>query len=70
MERPYFAMRRALVWQLPQSSGMLGGFKAQGRTADSALELIRDAEALRRLGHSPDLVVGEPVLGLDLDAEV
>ena len=34
----------------PQSSAMLGGFKAQGRTADTALELIRDAEAIEATG--------------------
>ena len=27
----------------PQSSGQMGGFKAQGRTADTAMELIKDA---------------------------
>ncbi len=34
----------------PQSSGMLGGFKVQGRTADSALELIGDAETIEEAG--------------------
>ncbi len=34
----------------PQSSAMLGGFKAQGRRADSALDLIRDAEAIEEAG--------------------
>jgi 3-methyl-2-oxobutanoate hydroxymethyltransferase len=31
----------------PQSSGQLGGFKAQGRTAETALELIEDARAIQ-----------------------
>jgi len=34
----------------PQSSGQLGGFKAQGRTCESALELIKDAEAIQETG--------------------
>jgi 3-methyl-2-oxobutanoate hydroxymethyltransferase len=34
----------------PQSSGQLGGFKAQGRTAESAIELIKDAEAIEEAG--------------------
>jgi 3-methyl-2-oxobutanoate hydroxymethyltransferase len=34
----------------PQSSGQLGGFKAQGRTAESAIELIRDARAIQEEG--------------------
>ena len=34
----------------PQSSGQLGGFKAQGLTADSAKELIADAEAVQEAG--------------------
>jgi 3-methyl-2-oxobutanoate hydroxymethyltransferase len=34
----------------PQSATMLGGFKAQGRTADRALQLLRDATALERAG--------------------
>ena len=34
----------------PQSSGQLGGFKAQGRTADSARELILDAKAIEEAG--------------------
>ena len=34
----------------PQSATMLGGFKAQGRTADRALQLLRDAIALERAG--------------------
>ena len=34
----------------PQSSGQLGGFKAQGRTIDSARELIKDAIAVEEAG--------------------
>jgi len=34
----------------PQSSGQLGGFKAQGRTAKSAIELILDAKAIEEAG--------------------
>jgi len=34
----------------PQSSGQLGGFKAQGRDPDSARELIRDALAVQEAG--------------------
>ncbi len=34
----------------PQSSGQLGGFKAQGRTVDSARELIKDAIAVEEVG--------------------
>lgn len=34
----------------PQSSGQLGGFKAQGLTADSAMEMIADAEAVEAAG--------------------
>jgi 3-methyl-2-oxobutanoate hydroxymethyltransferase len=34
----------------PQSATKLGGFKAQGRTADAALQLYRDALALQDAG--------------------
>jgi 3-methyl-2-oxobutanoate hydroxymethyltransferase len=34
----------------PQSAGMLGGFRAQGRTAEKALRLLEDARALERAG--------------------
>jgi len=34
----------------PQSSGVLGGFKAQGRTVKSARELISDAIAIQEAG--------------------
>jgi 3-methyl-2-oxobutanoate hydroxymethyltransferase len=34
----------------PQSSGQFGGFKAQGRSADSAYELIMDAQMIEEAG--------------------
>ena len=34
----------------PQSSGQLGGFKAQGRTAETASDLIEDARAVQKAG--------------------
>jgi 3-methyl-2-oxobutanoate hydroxymethyltransferase len=34
----------------PQSATMLGGFKAQGRTADKAIRLVADARALEAAG--------------------
>jgi len=34
----------------PQSSGQLGGFKAQGREAESARKLIKDALAIQEAG--------------------
>ena len=34
----------------PQSSGQLGGFKAQGRTAETAMELMKDALAIEKAG--------------------
>lgn len=34
----------------PQSSGQLGGFKAQGRTAESAWDLVLDAKAVEEAG--------------------
>ncbi|WP_373498479.1 3-methyl-2-oxobutanoate hydroxymethyltransferase [Desulfococcus sp.] len=44
----------------PQSSGQLGGFKAQGRTADTAMELIRDARAIQAAGAFALLVEAVP----------
>jgi len=44
----------------PQSSGQLGGFKAQGRTADTALELINDASAIQEAGAFALLVEAVP----------
>ena len=44
----------------PQSSGQLGGFKAQGRTADTAMELILDARAIQAAGAFALLVEAVP----------
>ena len=44
----------------PQSSGQLGGFKAQGRTADTALELIEDAKGIQKAGAFSLLVEAVP----------
>ncbi len=44
----------------PQSSGQLGGFKAQGRTADAAIELIEDALAVQEAGAFSILVEAVP----------
>lgn len=44
----------------PQSSGQLGGFKAQGRTADSAMELVEDALAVQEAGAFSILVEAVP----------
>ena len=44
----------------PQSSSQLGGFKAQGRTADTALELIEDAHAIEDAGAFALLVEAVP----------
>lgn len=44
----------------PQSSGQLGGFKAQGRTADTAMALIEDARAIEAAGAFALLVEAVP----------
>jgi 3-methyl-2-oxobutanoate hydroxymethyltransferase len=44
----------------PQSSGQLGGFKAQGRTAESAYELILDARAIQEAGAAYLLLEAVP----------
>jgi 3-methyl-2-oxobutanoate hydroxymethyltransferase len=44
----------------PQSSGQLGGFKAQGRTVVTALELIEDAKAIEKAGAFSLLVEAVP----------
>ena len=44
----------------PQSSGQLGGFKAQGRTVDSARVLIEDALAVQAAGAYSMLVEAVP----------
>lgn len=54
----------------PQSSGQLGGFKAQGRTAKTAQELIDDAQAIQDAGAFALLVEAVPpeVCGIIRDA--
>jgi len=44
----------------PQSSSALGGFKAQGRTAESARAVIEDAKAVYEAGAFSVLVEGVP----------
>ncbi len=44
----------------PQSSGQLGGFKAQARTAETALELIEDGRAIQESGAFSLLVEAVP----------
>lgn len=44
----------------PQSSGQLGGFKAQGRTVDSARDLIKDAIAIQEAGARALLLEAVP----------
>ncbi|MGA6927003.1 MAG: 3-methyl-2-oxobutanoate hydroxymethyltransferase [Desulfosarcina sp.] len=44
----------------PQSSGQQGGFKAQGRTAEAARDVIEDAEAIEAAGAFALLVEAVP----------
>lgn len=44
----------------PQSSGQLGGFKAQGRTIESARDLIKDAIAIQEAGAQALLLEAVP----------
>ncbi|MGD9569857.1 MAG: 3-methyl-2-oxobutanoate hydroxymethyltransferase [Sedimentibacter sp.] len=44
----------------PQSSGQLGGFKAQGRTIESARELIKDAMQVEQAGAKALLLEAVP----------
>jgi 3-methyl-2-oxobutanoate hydroxymethyltransferase len=44
----------------PQSSGQIGGFKAQGRTAEAAKELIDDALAIEAAGAFSLVLDGVP----------
>ncbi len=44
----------------PQSSGALGGFKAQGRTAESAVAVIEDARAVHQAGAFSILIEAVP----------
>jgi 3-methyl-2-oxobutanoate hydroxymethyltransferase len=44
----------------PQSSGQIGGFKAQGRTSESAYELIQDARCIQEAGTTLLLLEAVP----------
>ena len=44
----------------PQSSNVLGGFKAQGRTAETALDVIEDARAVYEAGAFSILIEAVP----------
>lgn len=44
----------------PQSMSMLGGFKSQGRSAEAALRIVKDADALYEAGISMLLLEGVP----------
>jgi len=44
----------------PQSSGQLGGFKAQGRTMETAIDLVEDAKAIEEAGAFALLVEAVP----------
>ncbi len=44
----------------PQSAGQFGGWRAQGRTADTAVSVLRDALALQEAGAFSILVEGVP----------
>ena len=46
----------------PQFAGQLGGYKAQGRTADNALKLVEQAKDLELAGASMILVEGVPAV--------
>jgi len=44
----------------PQSSAQLGGFRAQGRTAENALEIVEDAIAIEKAGAFAILLEAVP----------
>lgn len=46
----------------PQFAGQLGGYKAQGRTADAAIKLIEQAKRLEEAGACSILVEGVPAV--------
>jgi len=46
----------------PQFAGQLGGYKAQGKTADAALKLIEQAKRLEEAGACSILVEGVPAV--------
>lgn len=50
----------------PQTATALGGFKAQGKTAEKAAELIRDAKALERAGCFAIVIEAVPAAVADL----
>jgi 3-methyl-2-oxobutanoate hydroxymethyltransferase len=46
----------------PQFAGQLGGYKAQGKTADTAMKLIDQAKVLEEAGAAMILVEGVPAI--------
>ena len=46
----------------PQFAGMLGGYKAQGRTAQAAFKLVEQAKAIEEAGAWSILVEGVPAI--------
>ena len=46
----------------PQFAGQLGGYKAQGRTADAAVKLLKQAKELEEAGAAMILVEGVPAI--------
>lgn len=44
----------------PQSVGLLGGFKAQGNTAETAIALLEDAKAVEKAGAFALILEGTP----------
>ncbi len=44
----------------PQSAGQLGGFRAQGRDAETAVDVIKDAEAIEEAGAFSILIEAVP----------
>ena len=44
----------------PQSAGLLGGFKAQGSTAEAALALLEDGKAIEQAGVFSTILEGTP----------
>lgn len=46
----------------PQFAGLLGGYKAQGRTAEAAIKLVKQAKALEEAGVWSILVEGVPAV--------
>ena len=46
----------------PQFAGQLGGYKAQGKTADTALKLLEQAAEIERAGAAMILIEGVPAV--------